>query len=221
MSFSYSFGAFFMSTETPSPRRLFRWTRDLHLYAGLFLSPFLLVFAVSTLVLNHPDKSRTPAAEVPLGEHPVTLDTRMKTNSVEQAKAILRQLNLTGEIDVIRYNAKASRLTLPIVKPGEITTVDVDLNTNRATVQRRVEGMLAGLVYLHMRPGQHLVMLRGNWAYMAAWTRFADAAVYGTIFLTASGLYLWWFFKAERRIGWALLAAGFLSVGALAATLAG
>jgi hypothetical protein len=29
-------------------------TRDLHLYAGLFISPFLVLFAVSVFVLVHP-----------------------------------------------------------------------------------------------------------------------------------------------------------------------
>ena len=50
---------------------------------------------------------------------------------------------------------------------------------------------------------------------MTAWSLLADAVVYGTLFLTASGLYLWWFFKAERTFGWLLLAAGTLTVGGL------
>jgi hypothetical protein len=31
----------------------YRWTRDLHLYFGLFISPFLLVFSASVFFLNH------------------------------------------------------------------------------------------------------------------------------------------------------------------------
>ena len=34
-------------------RRLYLVTRDLHLYIGLFLSPFVLVFAVSVVYLGH------------------------------------------------------------------------------------------------------------------------------------------------------------------------
>ena len=30
----------------------YRWIRDTHLLIGLFISPFLLVFAVSTLLFN-------------------------------------------------------------------------------------------------------------------------------------------------------------------------
>jgi hypothetical protein len=35
-------------------RRFYRVTRDLHLYFGLFISPFILVFAVSVFFLVHP-----------------------------------------------------------------------------------------------------------------------------------------------------------------------
>ena len=31
----------------------YQWTRQLHLYLGLFICPFILLFAVSTIFLNH------------------------------------------------------------------------------------------------------------------------------------------------------------------------
>ena len=30
-----------------------RWIREFHLCAGLFVSPFILVFAISAILLNH------------------------------------------------------------------------------------------------------------------------------------------------------------------------
>jgi hypothetical protein len=209
-----------MTKSSPgSGRRIHGWTRDLHLYAGLFLSPFILIFAVSTLVLNHPGKGGAAAEPGAPWTQPVTFDPNAP-GTLGQARNILGQLRLTGEIDNVQHNKKAGKLTIPVSKPGELTTVSVDLPSGVATVQRKVEGMAAALVYLHKRPGPHLVMFRGNWIYMAAWSRLADATVYGTFFLTASGLYLWWFFKAERRLGWVLLAAGFLTVCGLVTTIA-
>ena len=35
------------SSEPPMPRTFYIWTRDLHLYLGLLVSPFLILFAVS------------------------------------------------------------------------------------------------------------------------------------------------------------------------------
>lgn len=203
-----------MSISPSASRNIHRWTRDLHLYAGLFLSPFILVFAFSTLALNHPVREVTAPPTAASRTQSVTVATS-GLGTLDHARSILRQLELTGEIDNVMHNTKAGRLTIPVSKPGELTTVQVDLNSGVATVQRKANGMAAALVYLHKRPGPHLIKFRGNWGYMAAWSLLADAVVYGTLFLTASGLYLWWFFKAERTFGWLLLAAGTLTVGGL------
>jgi hypothetical protein len=52
--------------------------------------------------------------------------------------------------------------------------------------------------------------MRMNWSYMRFWFWFSDATVYLLLFITTSGLYLWWALKAERKLGWALLATGAL-----------
>jgi hypothetical protein len=60
-------------------------------------------------------------------------------------------------------------------------------------------------------PGPHNVAIRGNWGGTRAWRWFADATIYLTLFITISGIYLWWAIKAERRIGLALLSAGIIT----------
>ena len=64
---------------------------------------------------------------------------------------------------------------------------------------------------LHMSPGQHLADIRKNWFYMRLWSWLADATVYVTLFITVSGLYLWYALRAERRVGIGLLSVGALS----------
>lgn len=69
-------------TESPgkpprSVRPRFGWMRDLHLYAGLFVSPYVLVFAVSVFFMVHRDLSagregptvERNAAHLPLPEN--------------------------------------------------------------------------------------------------------------------------------------------------------
>ncbi len=34
-------------------KMVYDWTRLLHFYFGLFISPFLVIFSVSTIMLNH------------------------------------------------------------------------------------------------------------------------------------------------------------------------
>jgi hypothetical protein len=188
--------------------RFYVWTRDLHLYIGLFLSPFVLVFAISTLFLNHAWKpwettqAQTMSAQiqVPAGLERLAL-----------ARQVLAQLGVSGEIEFIRYLPKENRLILPVTKPGSRVSIDVELGTGRATVERRDTGIWDALVYMHRSPGPHNVALRGNWFYMRLWRWFADATVYLVLFLSVSGVYLWAVLKAERRIGLLLLGAGVAS----------
>jgi hypothetical protein len=200
--------------------RFYASTRDLHFYLGLFLCPFILVFAVSTLLLNHPGQPPPEtSARSPLTNQPVELGARLELGTLEQARSILRQLGVTGEIAYIRHLAREQRLVIPVAKPGEATTVEVDLRTRTATVNRQPQGLGAALIYLHKKPGPHNVKFRGNWIYMAWWGVLADTVVYVSFFLTVSGLYLWWMLKAGRTVGWILLGTGALSVAALVAAL--
>ena len=80
----------------------------------------------------------------------------------------------------------------------------------------RETGLADALITLHKSPGQHGPDIRMNWFYMKAWRWFADAAVYLTLFISVSGIYLWYMLRAERRVGLILLAAGTLTFFGLA-----
>ena len=194
--------------------RFYAWTRDLHLYVGLFLSPFILVFAISTLFLNHGWKpwetaqgqTRSAQIQVPAG-----LEKSQGMQRLALTKQILAQLELSGEVEFIRYLPKENRLILPVSKPGSRVSVDIELGTGRATVERRDTGIWDALIYLHKSPGPHNVALRGNWFYTGLWRWFADGTVYLLLFLSVSGIYLWTALKADRRTGLILLGAGVAS----------
>jgi len=46
---------------------------------------------------------------------------------------------------------------------------------------------------------------------MRLWFWVADATVYLVLFITVSGVYLWYLVRAQRRIGMVLMAAGAVS----------
>jgi hypothetical protein len=191
----------------------YRWVRDLHLYFGLFISPFLLLFAASVLFLNHakiaPD--RWASVEVRRVEIPDGVDTAQGQDAITRAQAVLRQVGLTGEIGFTRYVRQTRHFVFPVSKPGLEATVDVDLQKQSATVSRRPTSVWEAFAYLHKMPGPHNVAIRGNWVWTERWRWFADGTIYLTLFITLTGLYLWWVLKAERRIGLALLSAGALT----------
>jgi hypothetical protein len=199
-------------------RDVYRWIRDLHLYFGLFVSPFILLFAASVFFLNH-GKVASPgsrAAEtfrdlrVPEG-----IEQLQGREAVDRARAILPQVGLTGEIGFLRVLRRERHLIFPVAQPGFEATVDVDLAARSAAVSRRSTGWWEALAYLHKSPGPHNVNIRGNWFWTRAWGWLADTTIYLTLFISLSGVYLWYAIKAERAVGLWLLGAGAASFFAI------
>ena len=201
---------------------LYRWLRDLHLYFGLFISPFILLFAVSVFYLNHGKLS--PGAEPAADTYrdltiPDGFDRLKGREAVDRAKAILPQVNVAGEIGFLRYIANDRHLIFPVSMAGSEATVNVDLDARTAIVKRRSMNLWESLSYLHKIPGPHNVAIRGNWIGTQAWRVLADATIYLLLFISMSGIYLWWAIKAERRIGLTLLTAGAVTLFGLIFTI--
>ena len=181
------------------------WTRDLHLYLGLVVSPFVLVYALSAVCLNHTwfpwqgTASRTRSA---------TITVPQEEDSVCFAKALMSQVGVTGEIEFVRRDQKENRAVIPVVKPGKRIEIHADLKSGVAEISERRTGVWDAMLYLHKMPGQHLVGFRGNWLYMRLWRWVADATVYLVLFSTATGIYLWAVLRAERKTGLVCLVTG-------------
>jgi hypothetical protein len=193
--------------------RLYRVTRDLHLYLGLFISPFVLVFAVSVFFLVHAwlpgaggaASGRRTVTALPL---PANLEELSGRPLVDALKPVMTYAQVAGEIGFVQRNPREHRLIVPVSVPGRVTTVTIDTQTREASVERRTTGLADALVVLHKAPGPHLVSIRMNWWYMRVWQWLADATVYVVLFLSVSGVYLWFALRAERLIGLLLLGAG-------------
>lgn len=195
-------------------RRFYRLTRDLHLYAGLFISPFVLLFAISVFYLVHgptlaPTAPRADASRTVSGLRVSAEAARLQGRArVDALRPVLHQLGVSGEVDFVRHVASEHRLVMPVRVPGRETTVDLDYATGTATVSSRRQPIGDVLVYLHKSPGPHNADTRGNSAFMRGWRVLADASVYLVLFITLSGIYLWVSLRAERTVGVALIAAG-------------
>ena len=197
---------------------LYRWTRDLHLYVGLFLSPFVLLFAVSVLFLNHAKvdtEAWTSVRTVTELEVPDGIETAEGPAAVALARALLPQLDVDGEVGFTSYSGRNGHFGFPVTRPGWAARVDVDVTTRSATVSLRETSTWEAFAYLHKMPGPHNVAIRGNWLWTRVWRWFADGTVYLLLFVSLSGLYLWTALRAERRIGLTLLTAGAASFAGL------
>ena len=195
------------------PKVFYTWTRDLHLYLGLFVSPFVVVFAVSVFFLNHahiPNPATTTAATCDI-QVPAGIEQAEGVKRVQLATQILSQVGIAGEINFIRSIPNEHRLVIPVVKPGVEATIEVNLRERNATLSVRRTAFWERLSYLHRSPGPHNAAVRGNWFWTRAWRWAADATVYVVLFLSVSGVYLWVVIRSERNVGLILLLAGALS----------
>src|SRR5512141_200330 len=190
--------------------------RDLHLYFGLFISPFVLVFAVSVFFVVHSwlpkiasETSTTRVvSSLPL---PGDLQTLAGRPLIDALKPALEKADVRGEVGFVRHMVKEEKLIIPVTIPGRETTVSISIASGEATIVTRETGLADALVTLHKSPGQHGPNIRMNWFYMRAWRWLADATVYLTLFISVSGIYLWYVLRAERLVGSILLFAGALS----------
>ena len=175
--------------------RFYRVIRDLHLYLGLFSSPFVLVFAISVFFLVHtwlpkfaPETSNTRVVSaLPL---PGDLKVLSGRPLIDALKPALETAGVHGEVGFVRHMVKEEKLIIPVTIPGRATIVTLNIASREATIVTRETGLAEALVTLHKSPGQHGPGIRMNWFYMRAWRWMADATVYLVLFISLSGIYL-------------------------------
>lgn len=203
------------------PNAVYRVTRDLHLYFGLFISPIVVVFSLSVISLNHawlPWGGRVEGGET-ISTAEISLD--LSQENLELAKDVQRQINIPGEIDFIHRNDDRGRLAFPITAPGYRAEIEVDTQSGAVVVEEFRTGVWDAMNYLHKMPGPHNVSVRGNWIFTNVWAWLADWTVYLVLFVSASGVFLWTALKAERRAGIVFLGTGVMSFLVLVLTLVG
>ncbi len=206
-------------------RRFYNTTRDLHLYLGLFISPFVLLFSISVFFFVHAiapkfgaETTQTRTATAVL--LPTDLTKLSGRSLIDALKPTLSSINVSGEIGYIRHVIGDETLVIPVTIPGRTTTITIRIATREATITTRETGLAEALMTLHRSPGEHTPSLSMNWFPMRAWRWLSDATAYLVLFITITGIYLWYVLKAERRIGYILLGTGTLLFFALAYVVA-
>jgi hypothetical protein len=190
-------------------KKYYSSVRALHLYFGLFISPFILIFSISVLVLNHSDffNRLLPGKKLePVQTH--IDDFQFRDSDLSTAKEITNKLKINGEIDWI--SKTDSTFSFPVNKPGLNKWISLNIRSGNVLVTESKEGTFKGMAYLHMMPGQHNANMRGNSFFMKVWRVMTDVFVYVVLFLSVTGVFLWYFLKPERKLGIYALAIGFV-----------
>jgi hypothetical protein len=194
------------------PSSASRIIRRVHMYLGLFLVPWMLMYAASTMVMNHRElvesfySSKQPAM-VRERELEYTREFSPETKREQMAEAILEDLGLEGTHRVSGGNGK------PIVidrhhafAPRKITW---NPGTKKLVIEKQEFRSATFLERMHRRRGyQHPYALEDSWGFSV------DVAVTAMVFWSLSGLWLWWELRPTRL--WGALCGG---VGLIVFTL--
>ena len=195
-----------------------RWNRKLHFYAGLFLLFFMWLFAFSGLLLNHPTwsfhESWTNRQETNY-ERQITAPGPEVKGDLAQARAIMRQIGIEGEILWTTTRTNPDQFEFQVRRPGHFFFLKADLAQQRVTVRRAEVNLWGVIKVLHTFTGVQMDDARQSrdWTLTTVWAYSMDAVAAGLIFMVLSSLYMWWELPEKRLVGAVALALGLLSCG--------
>jgi hypothetical protein len=195
-----------------------RWNRKLHFYTGLFLLFFVWLFALSGLLLNHPAwtfaESWNNRTEKNYEREITALEPGM-TGDLGQAREIMRQLGIVGEILWTTTRSDPNQFEFQVRRPGHFFFIQANLARKRVAV-RRAEVNLWGVVkVLHTFTGAQMDARRNSrvWALTSLWAYSMDAVAAGLIVMILGSWYMWWERPHKRLPGAMVLGLGSLICG--------
>lgn len=184
--------------------------RRTHLYLGLFVMPWLVMYGLSSLMLSHPSwfhSEDTPHWQ-PLFERPYQRPVPEKADLREVAQAILKDCNLEGAFWAQR--PKPNEIHIDRFRFRDQTRLIYSIKDQRLRAERQQFPWDRVVVRLHFRGGfQQPTFLDTLWAILV------DVACLAILIWIASGLLMWWRLTRLRLWGSLALGGGLLSFALL------
>jgi hypothetical protein len=169
------------------------------MYLALFMTPWVLMYALSTFVMNHRTwfRGKTPAPPPFQLEREVDYPGDFPPGATPAQKAVqlLNFLDMDGAHSVGRSGADGSFVVnrQDAVAPRRITYHPA---SGKVTIERQEFQTSAFLERMHRRRG-----FQQAYALDYTWGGLVDLFIVTTIFWALSGLWLWWELKVTRVTG--------------------
>jgi len=201
-----------------------RWNRKLHFYSGLFLLFFFWLFAFTGLLLNHPTwtfhefwKNRKQSSY----ERDIAAPGPDANGDLAQARDIMKQLGIDGEILWTTTRTEPSQLDFQVRRPGHFFVIKANWAQKRAAVQRSDVNLWGVMKILHTFDGNVADDPRNtrDWALTTLWAYSMDAVAAGLIYMVLSSLYMWLRLPQKRLPGGIVLGLGCVTCGLFCAGL--
>ncbi|MBK5290712.1 MAG: hypothetical protein JJE04_03325 [Acidobacteriia bacterium] len=166
--------------------------RRTHMYLALFLAPWILMYALSTMAMNH---RKTLQGWFGEGPPPFEKDREVDIGAgVDSPKRLLEALGMDG----MHGLPKAGPGKLVVVRQQAASPVRITYTpaSGKAVIERQRSSFHIFLERMHRRKGyQHPYGTDQAWAFSV------DLVVVVIVFWVLSGLWMWWELKAARALG--------------------
>ena len=189
-----------VATTTTQTAGISRLVRRIHMFTGLFLGPWMVMYALSTLVMAHHEyvnsfySSKSP---VMVKQRELDYSRSFPTNLTRDAIAqqILNDLGMDGA-----YSVSGGRDGRPLVIQRQHAMpqrrLTFDASTSKITIEREEFRTPTILERLHRRRGY-----KQPYALEDTWGFTVDVAVVTMVFWSLSGIWLAWELKTTRVWG--------------------
>ncbi len=190
--------------------------RRTHLYLGMFLLPWMLMYGVSTVLFNHGPTFRqfrpTEPAWTQLWEKEYALELPAGNDRLrETARRVLDDHGLQGAFGAQR---QGPRLVINVPNFRQPVRLTYDPAQKQLRAEERTFSWVEVLIRLHQRVGYG----QGDFLYKV-WGVLVDLFCVGTLAWIGTGLYLWWRLPVARTWGWIALGGGVTTLLILLGTL--
>ena len=179
---------------------MYQLWRRIHLFTGLVLLVFVLMYFVSGYVMVHgnwfgertsKDSSRTEALDLPRG-----------IADAELARYVQTAFDVHGQAGTPEHRKDGS-IRINYVRPGTSIQTLIEPAGKHVTIKTKQFGFSGTANGLHRLKGYH-----GGWAYWV-WSLMYDSASLALIVFAVTGFVLWFQSTTRHLAGWLCLAAGF------------
>lgn len=176
---------------------MYRWIRDIHLLAGLFALPFLLMYGLSAVQMSHNTWfSMKPA----VSENAVALPAGA-ADARSLARRLMDERGLRGELAQVRKSD--SGWSFRIVRPGTVYEVEYAFATGQTRIRTSRANFMGMMNRIH-----HVGGVWHEYALTNAWGVFVGLISVLLMVSGLTGIYLWFKLYSERVIGGILLGLG-------------
>jgi hypothetical protein len=188
--------------------------RRIHMYIALFFTPWLAMYALSTIIFNHwPQVNRLYQEMYGANFDKYAVEKQVIYNKTfpqsatlrTRAEQILTDLDLSGSFGV---KNRGNQLVIDRRDPFIPRRIILDPATHRLVIERQDSRVASLLTTLHTQ-----VSYTNKLKRIKVWGLFVDLTVATMLLLVFSGIWMWWELKVTRFTGSVFLFLGIALFG--------